>query len=181
MIVLFLRHGHDLPGPGGESTLSNHGRAQVSETMDQAARGGLQFFDLALTSEALRARQTLELASQRIPVAQKIVSSAVHPSAPPERLFEAFLCHLQSPEDAFVLVVGHEPQLTNAICLAAGAAPPAPDQRRDLLRRGEGVFAPLRLHDSQLMLDPDELVFFGEPDNRSAGLDRVSVAAKKTS
>lgn len=179
MIVLFLRHGHDLPGPAGENSLSSLGRHQVRATIEQAAQGGIERFDLALTSEALRARETLELASHHIPVDREIVSSAVHPAAPPERIFEEFLSHLDAPDEAVVLVVGHEPQLTNAIFLAAGAAPPPPDQRRDLLQRGEGVFAPLRLHDSQIKLDPDDLVFFGEEYRPVASGARASASAKK--
>lgn len=169
MKLLLLRHGHDLAGPDGESVLSRQGREQVATSIDQARELGILGFDLALCAESLRARQSLDVAAQRVSLARSLLCAAIHPDAAAERLLEALYANRPDVTIPTVLVVGHEPQLTHVMFALSAAPSPPPEERRDLLSRGEGALTTLRF-DSRGSPRAEEWSFLGERHALGQGL-----------
>lgn len=162
MKLIMLRHGHDLPGNDGRHVLSQQGRAQVAATIDQLPGCGVTAIDLALCADTLRARETLYVARERITITRALGSPSLQPGGPSEDLLALLSRHTIGQPDITLLVVGHEPQLSNTLLQAAGATLPAEEGPRATLGRGDAVLAHPRFVTDHWMIDPDELVFLGQ-------------------
>jgi phosphohistidine phosphatase SixA len=114
MRVILLRHGHDLPSDQGEPALSKQGRAQIAETAQALKASGIDDIHAAVSSTALRARQSLAEFESHFAIAEKGFSVGLSPDAESAELDPALLAFPRH-STVTVLVVGHEPQLSNAV------------------------------------------------------------------
>lgn len=159
MRLILLRHGHDLPRSDGQAMLSQQGRAQVAATIRQLPAHGISGIDLALCSDTLRARESLEVAAEHITITRAIAVPALHPGGAPKDLLALVSRYTPSYPEAALLVIGHEPQLSNALLCAAGATIPEDEGPRAILTRGAAVIAYPRPNTEGWSIDPDELAF----------------------
>jgi phosphohistidine phosphatase len=121
MNVFILRHGLAVePGSPGytqdsERPLTPKGKQQLMKVAKGMRRLGLDF-DLILASPYVRARQTADIVAKTLKLKKRLdYSEALTPSGSPKELID-YLNRLDPrPED--VLLVGHEPYLSQLISL----------------------------------------------------------------
>lgn len=127
MLIYLLRH-----GPAGERDparypnddlrpLTADGRRRTESVARGIATLGLKI-DHVLSSPLVRARQTAEVVTQRLKFAERLVVES--PSLSPDRSVAVVLGELTKLDvDASVLLVGHEPHLSQLLSLLiAGSA-----------------------------------------------------------
>lgn len=141
MKLIMVRHAHDIQGGGVESELSWQGRRQARETAEKLVALGFQSIDVALSSPAKRASQTLDEMASILSLEKPGVATELQPSSDVSAL-EHLLWSFSPRKPDTVILVGHEPQLSNAILQWCGL--PDNDQRDDdrppwILSRGEAV------------------------------------------
>jgi len=120
MELFLLRHGiaEELPksgGPDRERRLTDKGRRRVQEIARAMRRLKLEF-DLVLTSPFPRALETAEIVTQVLGLKRRLRTSealAIPPSS--ARLIEQI--NTARPAPRSVLLVGHEPHLSNLASL----------------------------------------------------------------
>lgn len=141
MKLILIRHGHDLPEVNGESSLSVQGRAALQKTAQALHELGLGSVDMALTSPARRARQSLDALAQAMSFYETQVVEQLIEGASADHL-EDVVRQYPFHSSTTLLVVGHEPQLSNAV-LRWGDLPendPSDGTRPPwVLKRGDGM------------------------------------------
>ena len=121
MNLFILRHGiatdPDVPGftTDADRPLTSEGRRKLRRIAD--AMDALELsFDLILSSPYLRARQTAEIIAGALGGHKKLeLSDTLTPGGSPAKLVELLNSLQPAPES--VLLVGHEPYLSNLISL----------------------------------------------------------------
>jgi phosphohistidine phosphatase len=121
MNLYILRHGiatdPDVAGfaTDADRPLTSEGRRKLRRIANAMEALKLSF-DLILSSPYLRARQTAEIVAEGLGGHQKLeLSDTLTPGGSPEKLIELLNCLQPAPET--VLLVGHEPYLSNLISL----------------------------------------------------------------
>jgi len=121
MNLFVLRHGiaADLDTLGvandADRPLTPEGERKVSQIAKAIGKLELSF-DLILSSPYLRARRTAEIVAERFEAGKKLeLSDVLTPGGSTKRLVELLKCARPSPES--VLLVGHEPYLSELISL----------------------------------------------------------------
>src|SRR5271169_6763046 len=121
MDLYLLRHGLAVePGTQGfandaDRPLTPKGERKVRKIAEAIEAMGVSF-DLILSSPYVRARQTAEVVAEALNLRKKLeFSDALVPAGSVKRLIES-LNHRQ-PSPANVLLVGHEPYLSELISL----------------------------------------------------------------
>lgn len=141
MKLILVRHGHDLPDANGDSSLSVQGRAALKKTAQALHDLGVVSIDMALTSPARRARQSLDTLAQVMSFHDTQVVDELVEGASADHL-ENVVRQYPFHSSTTLLVVGHEPQLSNAV-LRWGDLPendPADGTRPAwVLKRGDGM------------------------------------------
>lgn len=162
MRLILLRHGHDLVGSNGENALSNQGRAQVADTAKKILAAGVGSVDIAYCGESLRAEESLDEVRRHVNVSSAYSTPALKPDNSIDELESICLHAIDSGEDKVVLIVGHEPQMSNALLRWAGAEKPDDSAPRWVLGRGEAMQVSPRVVDGEIVACFDEVVFFGQ-------------------
>ena len=121
MNLFILRHGiaADLVTLGlandADRPLTPEGERKVTQIAEAIGKLELSF-DLILSSPYLRARRTAEIVVERLGAGTKLeLSDLLTPGGGTKRLVELLKCARPSPES--VLLVGHEPYLSELISL----------------------------------------------------------------
>lgn len=121
MKLFVLRHGiaeDRADGIDSQRALTSEGRKKLEKVIGQAAKAGLEP-DYILTSPYVRARQTAEIAAQGVGYAKPLIETdKLLPYSNPLELWEELRDYRDAQQ---TLVVGHNPQLTELVCLLAGA------------------------------------------------------------
>ncbi len=133
MDLFILRHGEagrSSPSPGDfKRALTSEGEQEIKDISEGIMILGVKF-DHILTSPLLRAKQTAEITAKSIKFKNKIEEIK---SLKPEGSRLELYAHLAKlKQDAVVLIVGHEPFLSELI----GEAISNPDCRIDLKKGG---------------------------------------------
>lgn len=121
MKLFVLRHGiADDHAEGGDSqrALTTEGRRKLSSVVAQACRAGMSP-ELILTSPYVRARETAEIAAKAAGFSQKLIETDnLVPYANPLELWEELRGRREAQQ---VLVVGHNPHLSDLLSVLLGA------------------------------------------------------------
>jgi len=119
--LFVLRHGiaeERADGIDSQRALTDEGRRKLAKVIAQAEKAGLAP-DFILTSPYVRARQTAEIAAKALGHSDPLIESdKLLPYSNPLELWEELRGYREAEQ---VLVVGHNPQLTELVCLLAGA------------------------------------------------------------
>ena len=134
MDLYLLRHGEAEPRTTAVAEaareLTPKGREDVRRVI-KLARGVKLAPDVILTSPYARARATAEIAAKVLGVAQIRESRSLLPNAKPEAIWK----ELQTLDSsAQVLLVGHEPHLSNLLAFLIGVTAPIEIKKGALLR-----------------------------------------------
>lgn len=141
MQLVLIRHGHDLPSPGGQNALSRQGRAAVAATATRLKTQGIDSFDVAFCSTAQRAVQSLEEIDRIVP------STTIEPTlrlcdGEQSEHIDSIVVESTKAKRSRILIVGHEPQLSNAV-LRWCRLPVNPTKPTDMppwiISRGDGI------------------------------------------
>lgn len=135
MNLFLLRHGiaveRGTPGykSDADRALTPKGERRLEQIADAMAAMGLSF-DLILASPYVRARQTAEIVGDTLGVKKKLeFSESLTPGGDPKSLIAAL--NKLEPRMANVLLVGHEPYLSELIStLTSGDSPVAIDFKK---------------------------------------------------
>ena len=121
MKLFVLRHAiaeDRADGADSQRALTDEGRRKLSKVLLQARRAGLSP-DCILTSPYVRARQTAEAAAEAVEFeGPLLVTDKLVPFSNPLDLWEELRAYREAEQ---VLIVGHDPQLTELVCMLAGA------------------------------------------------------------
>lgn len=123
MILYFVRHGeagqHSMAADDDERALTPAGTDALHAAAPLWRRLNLRP-DVVISSPLPRARQTAELVVAGLGLARApLVDERLSPGAGWGDLARAMAAH---PDARRVMLVGHEPDLSNAVCLLTGAA-----------------------------------------------------------
>lgn len=115
MFLYFLRHGDAQSDPSvldEKRSLSDKGIQQIRDIAALIRRMELRF-DAAFSSPLLRACQSADLVVETLQSPSKIVTTEyLIPGSDPQKLFRLLE---QQPDNAHILLVGHEPLLSQII------------------------------------------------------------------
>lgn len=141
MNLIMVRHAHDIPGAGAEFKLSIQGRKQARDTADKIASLGVPSIDAALSSPAQRSVETLDEMCTVLSPERRDAVTLLQPGSSVADL-ETLLFDLAPQKPNTIILVGHEPQLSNAVLQWCGL--PDNDQLDDgrppwTLARGEAM------------------------------------------
>ena len=143
MNLFVLRHGIAADGDSGEYARDEERPLTPRGTrrMTRQAKG-MRAIDLSpdavLTSPLLRAQETAAIVCRRLPVSAKpVVTDDLSPLGSPQALMEALASGY--PSDGSVMIVGHEPYLSDLVSVLVSGAP------GQLLRLKKGGLCKLRL------------------------------------
>ena len=122
MLLYLLRHGKAELGHAGEPDssrrLTEEGKQLSRQVLARAAAAGLKP-QTVLVSPYIRAGETAEIARELLGLSQTALpSNALVPDAHPETLWDEVRLHQQ---DQQVLLVGHNPLLSEFLTLLLGA------------------------------------------------------------
>lgn len=121
MKLFVLRHGiaeDRANGIDSQRELTAEGRRKLVKVIGQAKKGGLAP-DVILTSPYARALQTAELAAESLGFQDPLIrSDTLLPYSSPLDLWEEVRDYKHVGK---LLLVGHNPQLSELVCLMAGA------------------------------------------------------------
>jgi phosphohistidine phosphatase len=121
MRLFLLRHGIAEDGIGmadSQRQLTPEGRKKLKRVLRSAAEAGLRP-DVIVTSPYVRARQTAAIAVEELQYAGPVVESALlTPEASPHAAWDDLRAYRHVDQ---VLVTGHNPHLSNLVCLLLGA------------------------------------------------------------
>jgi phosphohistidine phosphatase SixA len=141
MRLVLIRHGHDIPAPGGSSILSRQGRSKAQQTAAQLINLGLDQVDAAYSSQLLRAVQTLDEISSVVTIPHKEQTDLLDPTQPSDQVDQLVLA-CSSRGLSSVIIVAHEPQISNAFLRWCGLPENDPSDTVRMpwvFTRGEGV------------------------------------------
>lgn len=159
MNIGFFRHGIATPRgtpeiPDAQRPLTSEGRKKTAQAAKGLRRLDLRF-DSVFASPLVRAMQTAEILADVLGLEAPKSLDLLRPGTPPRRL----LGELPDLRSKMPLLVGHEPLLSSAIWVAAGAAGQSRVELKKAgfaLLRSEGESAPPRAVLS-LLLTPSVL------------------------
>jgi phosphohistidine phosphatase len=121
MKLFVLRHAiaeDRADGVDSQRALTDEGRRKLGKVLAQACQAGLSP-DFILTSPYVRARQTAEAAANAAEFeGPLVVTDKLLPFSSPLDLWDELREYKDAPK---VLIVGHDPQLTELVCMLAGA------------------------------------------------------------
>ena len=121
MRLYLLRHGIAEDGagrPDPERRLTGEGREKLRKVLARAREAGVRP-DLVLSSPYVRAKQTTEIAVEELRYENTVIDSAeLTPYASPHKAWEELREHRTARE---ILVVGHNPHLSDLACLLIAA------------------------------------------------------------
>ncbi len=178
MKLLVVRHGHDLPGANGDSALSLRGRKQAAKTAERIVDMGISKVDVAYSSPSRRAVETLSEIADLIPTNISNDADELQPGATTDSLASLVWRHWQEEPDV-LLLVGHEPQLSNTVLRWCGL--PENSSSRDtapwVLTRGEGMLLSPSFQDARIQLSSSLVTFLGHQRSlpRSSSSTRAGV------
>lgn len=142
MLLVLQRHGHDLPDAKGTSVLSAQGRSSVRANAETLASTCLSHFRVGISSPSARCRETLQEMSQHLSIGRTLVSDQLSSGSDPRSLEALLLGFLETERPPSLLIVGHEPQLTNSVLSWLGQPDDSsePSGPRWTLSRGECMY-----------------------------------------
>jgi len=120
MLIYFLRHGEAEEHPSlhdSERPLTDAGNRQATAA-GQLLKGEVRKVELILTSPLLRARQTAESVQHEIGTVSIQPTEHLVSSSNPRKIIQ----ELQKIRERTVLLVGHEPHLSETIALLLAGA-----------------------------------------------------------
>jgi phosphohistidine phosphatase SixA len=163
MKLILVRHGHDMPGPNGDSCLSWQGKQQARDAAQRIRDAGVERIDVARFSPSRRATETFDEIATLIPIADSNTTTDLQPGSSVESL-ESLIWHCWSDEPVTFLCVGHEPQLSNAVlrwCGLPDNEESAGDRPPWILARGEGLLLRPQFERDLVRLDSEYMQFLG--------------------
>ena len=130
MRLYLLRHAIAEDGagmPDSRRQLTEEGRQKLRKVLQQASKSGLHP-DFILSSPYVRARQTAEIAVEELRYQGELVSSdQLTPYASPHKTWDELREYRQAGE---ILVVGHNPHLSELVSLLTGARAGAVEMKK---------------------------------------------------
>jgi len=121
MRLYLLRHAiaeNGIGMPDAQRQITQEGRKKLRKVLHQARSAGVRP-DVVLSSPYVRAKQTAEIVIEELRYNGALLESAeLTPYANPHKAWEELREHRQSGQ---VLVVGHNPHLSDLACLLTGA------------------------------------------------------------
>lgn len=163
MKLILMRHAHDLQGiDEGQSSVSKQGRDHTRKTACKVLDYGIQKIDLAVHSPALRCEQTLHETANLIDITAVTQSEYAGEDGGTEDM-DALLRQLDSLSPDYVLIVGHEPKLSNSVRDWLGLCNGCESDESPpwTLSRGDAVLLTVEVRDEAIQVNPTSVFFFG--------------------
>jgi phosphohistidine phosphatase len=130
MRLYLLRHGIAEDGigmPDSQRQLTAEGRKKLRKVLQLALEAGVRP-DYILSSPYIRARQTANIAAEELHFSGQVIeSSHLTPDANPRDAWKELREYRQAEQ---VLVAGHNPHLSDLVCLLTGARAGAIEMRK---------------------------------------------------
>ncbi|MEZ5396572.1 MAG: phosphohistidine phosphatase SixA [Bryobacterales bacterium] len=121
MRLYVLRHGIAEDGgamPDSQRQLTGEGREKLRKIMRHAAKAGLDP-DVVISSPYVRARQTTAIAVEELGFKGHVIETdSLVPFANPHQTWDMLREHRHASQ---TLIVGHNPHLSDLLCLLTGA------------------------------------------------------------
>jgi phosphohistidine phosphatase len=121
MRLYLLRHGIAEDGigmPDAQRQLTQEGRKKLRKVLERARDAGIRP-DFILSSPYVRAKQTAQIAVEELRYEGELIETGeLTPYANPHKTWEELREYRQAGE---VIVVGHNPHMSDMACLLAGA------------------------------------------------------------
>lgn len=164
MTLLVFRHGHDLRMNGAaENSLSRQGREQVAHTVTAFKSLHDTPVSRVLTSPALRAVETAEIIAAALGGFSVEQTDGLRWSSTSDQL-DALVGRVDSLPGELTVLVGHEPNLGNAILRWSGRPENDPEDTSRLnwtLARGSAALLTPSLSHGVLRVDPATISLIG--------------------
>jgi phosphohistidine phosphatase len=128
--VFLLRHAIAEEGvgmPDSQRQLTQEGRKKLRSVLERAREAGVDP-DFILSSPYARARQTAAIAAEELGLENEVIESEnFTPYASPHKAWDEIREYRQAEQ---LLVAGHNPHLSDLVCLLTGARAGAVEMRK---------------------------------------------------
>ena len=164
MKLILARHGHDMACANGSNALSWQGKKQARDLAEKVVSMGVSRVDAACSSTSQRCVQTLDEIEACVSIKMRSTANELTEGRASEDL-ELLVWRLWEDQQSTLLIVGHEPQISNSVLRWSGL-PENGDQDLDqppwTLARGEGLLVrPQYDEQSNIVLGAGLITFLG--------------------